>query len=68
MLDRRMIARPVAVGHRPDDVAFVQIDGGQPAVRRLEDRKPLRALELVAEEAVPAPGIPGFRSIRDPAA
>src|SRR5262249_15495699 len=48
-LQRGMIARPIAIGGSPEDVALVQIDGDQTAVRRLQDRQTVRQLEVACE-------------------
>ena len=36
-----MVARTIAVGHRPRDLALVQVDRNELTVRRLEEREPL---------------------------
>ena len=45
-----MVSGALAVRHHPHPIAFLQIDGGDAAVRRLEQRQP------------PGPGCPGARA------
>ena len=43
MLDRRMLARPVAVRDLPKNLPRIHVDGADAAVRRFEERQPTRS-------------------------
>jgi hypothetical protein len=47
-----MVTWSIAVGHRPRDLPFVEIDSGDPAVRRLQQRKPERCRRIFARARV----------------
>ena len=48
MLDRRMFTGSVTVGLHPEVIARIQVDRGDPAIRRLEEGQTARACDEFA--------------------